>query len=248
MEIKRIGYHSIEFSNAFFDNIYIRFDGEKTRVSLKHESENLEIVTDSFTGLDKLVSIINYGPTKEELEYLRLFKEIVSDKTKMKYFYMFARGELTLQKLQDVVKRSTKPKAKPSEANEQLLKLIPKTFVQVCKDDYGKHLFYKKVGELDIVAVLYYYRSTEKYLDISAIVVIDNQHGMTILDGRDWNIYALYKLLNGDVRLIKKRVGVDDGYAGKQFRELLKSPKEIFDKNIYEYLMTIAILGDIAVN
>jgi hypothetical protein len=248
MKIKRIGYHRIEFDNAFFDNIYIRFDGKKTRVSLTYKGENLEIVTDSFTGLDKLVSIINYGPIKEELEYLRLFKEIVSDRTQSKYFDMFAKGELTLQKLRDVVERSTKPKAKPSEAEEQLLELIPKTFVKVCKDDFDNHLFYKKVDEYDIIAVLDYYRSIEKYYKISSIVVIDNQHGMTILDGSNWNIYALYKLLNGDARLFKKRVGANNEYLDIRFIKILKSPKEIFDKNVYEYLMTAVVLYDIAVN
>jgi hypothetical protein len=248
MEIKRIGYHTIEFGNAFFDNIYIRFDGGKIRVSLKHESENLEIVTDSFTGLDKLVSIINYGPTKEELEYLRLFNKIVSDRTQAKYFDMFAKGELTLQKLRDVVERSTKPKAKPSEAEEQLLESIPKTFVKVCKDDFDNYLFYKKVDEYDIIVVLDYYSAIGKYYKISSIVVIGNQHGITILDCSNWNIYALYKLLNGDARLFKKRVGANNEYLDIRFREILKSPKEIFDKNVYEYLMTAVVLCDIAVN
>jgi hypothetical protein len=248
MEIKRIGYHTIEFGNAFFDNICIRFDGEKTRVSLKYKGENLEIVTDSFTGLDKLISIINYGPTKEELEYLRLFKKIVSDRTQTKYFDMFAKGELTLQKLRDVVERSIKPKAKPLEVEEQLLESIPKTFVKVCKDDFDNHLFYKKVDEYDIIVVLDYYRALEKYYRIISIVVIDNQHGMTILDCSNWNIYALYKLLNGDARLFKKRAGANNEYLDICFRKLLKSPKEIFDKNVYEYLMTAVVLYNIVVN
>jgi hypothetical protein len=69
-----------------------------------------------------------------------------------------------------------------------------------------------------------------------------------VLRGSNWNIYALYKLLNGDARLFKKRVGANNAYLDIRFREVLKSPKEIFDKNVYEYLMTAVVLCDIAVN